>query len=51
MNRIFEDEEVMVLSNKEHPLNRGTCITFADGSFVDISTRTITRPCFKNSDA
>lgn len=42
MNRIFEDEEVMILSNKEHPLNRGTCIKFADGSFVDISTRTIT---------
>lgn len=42
MNSIFEDEEVMILSNKEHPLNRGTCITFADGSFVDISTRTIT---------
>lgn len=42
MNRVFENEEMMILSNKEHTLNRGTYIMFADGSFVDIGTRTVT---------
>ncbi len=42
MNRVFENQEIMVLSNKEIAENNGNFLTFADGSSVDIITRTVT---------
>lgn len=42
MKKIFENQEIVVLSNKELAESDGYIITFADGSFVNISTRTIT---------
>ena len=42
MKRIFENHEIVVLSNKEFALNRGSLITFTDGSFVDVDTRVVT---------
>lgn len=42
MKKIFEDQEIMILSNKEVAENNGYSFTFIDGSSVDISRRTIT---------
>lgn len=42
MKRIFENQEIIILSNKELAENNGYIITFADGSFINISTRAIT---------
>ena len=42
MNRVFENQEIIVLSNKEIAENNGRFLTFADGSSVDIITRTVT---------
>lgn len=42
MNRVFENQEIMVLSNKKFTENNGRFLTFADGSSVDIITRTVT---------
>ncbi|GEM_PF-3579110 len=42
MNRIFQDQEIIILSNKQIAENNGYIITFTDGSYVDIGTRTIT---------
>lgn len=42
MKRVFENQEMVVLSNKELALNRGSLITFTDGSFVDVDTRVVT---------
>ncbi len=42
MNRVFENQEIIVLSNKEIAENNGRFLTFADGSSVNIITRTVT---------
>lgn len=42
MNRVFENQEIIVLSNKEIAENNGRFLTFVDGSSVDIITRTVT---------
>lgn len=42
MNRIFGNNEIMVLSSKELVEDNGYVFTFSDGSSVDITTRTIT---------
>lgn len=42
MNRVFENQEIMVLSNKEFTENNGRFLTFVDGSSVDIISRTVT---------
>ncbi|RGH26093.1 GIN domain-containing protein [Anaerostipes sp. AF04-45] len=41
MNRIFESQEMMILSNKEVFKNNGYIFTFADGSSVNVATRTV----------
>lgn len=41
MNRIFEDQEIIVLSNKELAENNGYVLKFSDGSSVDVTTRTV----------
>lgn len=42
MKRIFEDREIMILSNKEVAENDGYRLTFIDGSSVNVGTRTVT---------
>lgn len=42
MNRIFEDQEIMILSNKEFAEKNGVLFMFSDGSSVDATTRTVT---------
>lgn len=42
MKKIFEDQEIMVLSNKEVAESNGYILTFVDGSSVNVGTRTIT---------
>lgn len=42
MKKIFEDQEIMILSNKEVAANNGYILTFVDGSSVNVGTRTIT---------
>lgn len=42
MNIIFQDQEIMILSNKQFSEKNRYVITFTDGSYVDIDTRTIT---------
>ena len=41
MKVVFENKEIMILSDKENPQNDEGFITFHDGSSVDIDTRTI----------
>jgi hypothetical protein len=41
MNRVFENQEIMILSNKELAENNGYILTFGDGSSVNVITRTV----------
>lgn len=41
MNKVFENQEVMILSNKELAENNGHFLTFGDGSSVNVITRTV----------
>jgi len=41
MNRVFENQEIMILSNKELVENNGYILTFSDGSSVDAIRRTV----------
>jgi len=42
VNRIFENQEIMILSDKELIENNGFVLTFSDESSVNIGTRTVT---------
>lgn len=42
MKKVFENQEIMILSNKELAESNGYILTFMDGSSVNASTRTVT---------
>ncbi len=41
MNKIYENQEIMILSNKQVVCDNGRTLTFTDGSSVDVSSRKI----------
>ncbi len=42
MKKIFEDQEIMIQSNKEIAESNGCILTFMDGSSVNVGTPTVT---------
>jgi hypothetical protein len=41
VDRIYEDQEIIILSDKTVESNNGRILTFTDGSSVDVESRRI----------